>query len=129
MRTLLLSLILAGCASGATTSRERQGEAALDRELAGRVAGSPQSCIAWRSTRFLQATGDGRLLYRDGETIWVNQPVVECRGLEPTDALVVEMRGGSRYCRGDQVRAIESGAAVAGPRCVLGEFTPYRRPS
>ena len=127
MRHLLLSFVLAGCAAATSAGREADEEAVLDRELAGRAAGEPQSCIPWRSTQSLQAAGRGRLVYRDGDTLWVNRPTVECRGLEPTDTLVVEMRGGSRYCRGDRVRAIEPGTSVAGPVCVLGDFTPYRR--
>ena len=126
MRILLL-IALAGCATDTTTPQGQGHQAALERELTERVAGEPQSCISWRPTQSLQATDGGQLVYRDGSTIWVNRPLVDCRGLEPTDALVVEMRGGSRYCRGDRVRAIESGGVVAGPRCVLGDFTPYRR--
>ena len=128
MRLLLMSLTLTACAATTSAVRESRDDPALERELAERVAGAPQSCIPWRSTQSLQATRSGRLVYREGATLWVNRPLVECRGLEPTDTLVVEMRGGSRYCRGDQVRAIETGTAIAGPTCVLGDFTPYRRP-
>jgi hypothetical protein len=127
MRWLLISLALAGCAAGATGWNARE-QAALERDLGGRVAGEPESCIPWRSTQSLHAVGDGRLVYREGRTIWVNQPMTECRGMESTDTLIVEMRGGSRYCRGDHVRALESGSSIPGPMCVLGDFTPYRRP-
>ena len=127
MRMPLLSLALAGCAAGAMDWAERE-QAALDRELASRVAGEPESCISWRSTQSLHATGTGLFVYRDGGTIWNNRPSEECRGFRPTSTLIVEMRGGSRYCRGDHVRAVEPGTSIPGPLCVLGDFTPYRRP-
>ena len=129
MRIPFLSLSLAACAATTTAGREGADDPALERELAARVAGEPHSCIPWRSTQSLQVAGNGRLVSREGATIWVNRPIVECRGLEATDTLVVEMRGGSRYCRGDQVRAVESGTTVGGSACVLGDFTPYRRPA
>jgi hypothetical protein len=45
--------------------------------------------------------------------------------MEPLDTLAVE-RHGSQYCRGDQVRGLESGRSILGPICILGPFTPYR---
>jgi hypothetical protein len=127
MRMLLLSLALAGCVAGATGWEGRE-QAALDRELAGRVAGESESCISWRSTQSLHATGTGLFVYRDGGTIWVNRPIHECgSSFRPTHTLIVEMRGGSRYCRGDLIRAVEPGSSIPGPLCALGDFTPYRR--
>src|SRR5215213_10130845 len=126
MRLLLLSLALAGCAAGATGWEERE-QAALDRDLTSRTAGEPQSCLSSSSSRSLQATGTGLFVYREGSTIWVNRPLHECRNFRPTSTLIVEMRGGSQYCRGDQVRALEAGGSIPGPLCVLGDFTPYRQ--
>jgi hypothetical protein len=49
----------------------------------------------------------------------------ECPGLQPLDTLIVEVHGG-RYCRNDQFRAVETGASIPGPICLLGDFVPYR---
>lgn len=127
MRMLILSIALISCTASARSWEERE-QAALERELAGRTAGEPESCVSWRSTQSLHATGTGQFVYRDGSTIYVNRPFHECRGFRPTDTLIVELRGGSRYCRGDQVRSVRPGSSIAGPLCVLGDFTPYRRP-
>ena len=128
MRRLLLSLALAGCATTGPSDWQAREQAALDRELAGRTAGEPESCITAHTSLSLSATGTGKFIYREGRTIWINQPLHECRNVSRLDTLIIEMNG-SRYCRGDRVRAVESGGSIPGPMCVLGEFVPYRRPS
>ena len=128
MRTFLLAVILAlaGCAVGAVARGERE-QAALDRELAGRVSGAPRSCVSGHSSQSLQALGNGIFVYRDGATIWVSRPRQRRPGFSPQSTLIVE-RHGSEYCRGDRVRAIDPGSTIPGPVCVLGDFVPYRRP-
>ncbi len=126
MRLLPLLLILAGCAATGTDGPSRDQEA-LSRELADRVAGESVSCISPTSSSGALTIVDSRtLVYREGRTLWVNRLRDQCPGLRPLDTLIVEVQG-SRYCRDDRFRSLQSGSSIPGPTCLLGDFTPYRR--
>ena len=126
--TLLMLPFLAGCVAS-TPSSKAGSQDELNRELAGRVAGDAQDCVPTAGTGSdgLRAVDAQTPTYRQGSTIWVNRMPAACPGVRPLATLVVEVRGG-RYCRGDLVRGLEPGAAIPGPLCALGQFTPYRRP-
>src|SRR4051812_40693377 len=95
MRASVLPLLLAACAAGTIGPAERD-EAALARELAGRVAGAPQSCVSVQPAQNLQPAGRDTLVYRSGGTVWINRPRDGCVGLRPLDTLIVETHG-SQY--------------------------------
>lgn len=124
MRIPLILLALSGCA-GIGASAENEGDA-LARELAGRVAGEARSCLNATQSRSLTVADDQTLLYRAGETLWVNRLASACPGIEPLGTLIVEVQG-NQYCRNDLVRGLEAGAIIPGPSCRLGDFVPYRR--
>ena len=117
---LLPLLVLAACAGGPAR------EADLSLELAGRTAGPPQDCAPASAGDSLVARDPHTLVYRRGDTIWVNRLAAACPGLGPMSTLIVEVHG-SQYCRGDRIRATEPGRVIPGPSCLLGAFTPYRR--
>lgn len=117
---LLPLLLLAACATGSAR------EADLSRELAGRTAGPPRDCVPAAAGDSLVPRDSWTLVYRRGDTLWVNRLAAACPGLNPMSTLVVEVRG-SQHCRGDPLRAVEPGQAISGPTCVLGPFTPWRR--
>lgn len=124
MRLLPLLFLTAACAAtGAGPSRE---EAELASELAGRSAGEPRECVAIAPGSSLVPRGRQALVYRRGDTLWVNRLAGPCPGLDAMSQIVIEVHG-SRYCRGDHFRAGEPGLTIPGPICVLGGFTPYRR--
>jgi hypothetical protein len=126
MRAIILAVFLSGCVT-ASDGLARE-EAALARELEGRVAGEPVSCIPMRAGQSLQISGPETLVLREGRTTWVNRLERSCRGLRPLDQLIVEPSLGGRYCRNDRFRAQPVGTTIPGPYCLLGNFTPYRRP-
>jgi hypothetical protein len=117
---LLPLLLLAACAAGPAP------EADLSSELAGRSAGPPQDCVPASTGDSLVPRDSRTLVYRRGDTVWVNRLAAACPGLNPMSTLIVEVHG-SNHCRGDPVRAVEAGQSIPGPICVLGSFTPYRR--
>ncbi len=126
MRLLPLLLVLAGCAAPTMDGPSRDQEA-LNRELAGRVAGETVSCISpATSSAGLTIVDNQTLVYRDGRTLWVNRLRAPCPGLRPLDTLIVEVQGRG-YCRHDRFRSLQSGSTIPGPTCLLGDFTPYRR--
>ena len=121
MRLLPLLILASACAAGGAGR-----EADLSRELAGRTAGAPQDCIPASPGANLTVRDARTLVYRRGDTVWVNRLDTACPGLGPMSQLILEVHG-SQYCRGDRLRALEPGGAIPGPTCLLGRFTPYRR--
>lgn len=125
MRRLLgfiMPVALAGCATGI----EGPQQDPLVAELAGRVAGAPESCIPAATGQGLTIVDQRTLTYRSGGTIWVNRLKDDCPGMRPLNTLIVEVHG-SRFCRGDHVQALQPGLRIPGPVCILQDFTPYRR--
>lgn len=127
MRALILMVpvLVAGCtiAGDGQTGRERL---ALDRDLTERVAGPAEACVPQRQNQSLRAVDRRTIVYEDGRVLWVNRLEANCPSLRPDSILIVETFG-DRYCRNDQIRALEAGSPIAGPICLLGSFTPYRR--
>ena len=124
MRNLLIIPLLAACAAGASPD---PGGGRLERELSGYSAGESKACIPADPGRSLVIENRSTIVARRGGTIWVNRLGTDCPGFEPLATLIVDVHG-SQYCRGDRVRAMSSGSAIPGPFCLLGDFTPYRRP-
>lgn len=100
---------------------------AFARELAGHVAGPPQSCITTFGNQNLRAIDSTTLAYGSGRTIYVNRLPGACPAISPYNTLIVEAQGG-QYCRGDRVRGLEPGGIIPGPTCNLGDWVPYRMP-
>jgi hypothetical protein len=127
MRTALfafsLLLALSACAAVDQGSSEAEGTA---RELAGLEAGQAVSCIDQSPSANLVIVDRRTLAYRQSGTVWINRLEAECPGFRPFNTLLIDSYGG-RYCRGDQVRAVEAGSSIAGPICRLNDFIPYRR--
>jgi hypothetical protein len=124
VRLLPLLLLAAACAATGTVMADDEAE--LAHELAGRSAGEPKDCVPTSTGANLAARGRRTLVYDQGATFWVNRLAADCPGLDSTSQIVIEVDG-SRYCRGDRLRARHGGESVPGPICVLGDFTPYRR--
>ena len=122
MRAFLILLFpLAACAAPQPADKESR----FEREIAGRIAGEPRSCVSAGAGRNLTIGDRGTLVYRSGDTIWVNRLDRGCPGLRPLDTLLIHSSG-SQYCRGDRVQALQAGRSIPGAPCLLGEFVPYR---
>jgi hypothetical protein len=123
MRSLVFipaaAFILASC-----TRPAEPAAAGFARELAGHVAGVPQSCISTFPSQNLRVIDSSTLAYGYGRTVYVNHLPGPCPGIEPLNTIIVHMDG-SQYCRGDRVQGREPGAIIPGPQCILGDWTPY----
>jgi len=119
---LLFASALASCVQPPAPS-----ESALSRELVGRTAGAPQSCITTVSSGVLNAVDSTTLAYHSGTTIYLNHPDGPCSALAPLNTLIIDAQAG-HYCRGDRVRGIEYGGGIPGPVCILGDWIAYRKP-
>ncbi|WP_155263141.1 hypothetical protein [Sphingomonas segetis] len=102
--------------------------AALAQETAGRVAGPPQTCISSNRSENLRVLDPQTLAYGFGRTIYINHLPAACPGLSMFNTIIVEADDGMQYCRNNRIRALEPGAIIPGPTCVLGDWVPYTRP-
>ena len=97
-------------------------------DLAGRTPGKPQRCIPGQSGLLFQTSqaDPHLLLYDDGKTLWVSKLAPSC-GFGPGQSAIPDGFASS-YCRGDFVLAGGRETLLPfGRRCVLGDFTPYRK--
>lgn len=121
MRALMLVAALA--VVSCTRPAEPPG-AGLTRELAGHVAGAPQTCVTSFPNQNLRVIDASTLAYGYGRTIYVNHLGGPCPGLEPLSTVIVRSEGG-QYCRGDHIQGREPGAIIPGPQCNLSNWIPY----
>jgi hypothetical protein len=124
MRALILTAAaaaLAGCTAGPQPDR-------FARDMAGRVAGPPQTCVSVNPVENLHVIDPQTVAYGYGSTIYLNHLAAPCPALSQFNTVIVQAGIGSQYCRGDRVRGLEPGAIIAGPSCNLGDWVPYRRP-
>ena len=124
----LSTAALAACAPYGEPISQREAMR-FDSELAGLVPGAPQSCLPPRSSANVVAARGGTLLFRQGRMVYANATGGGCAALaDRSYTLVTENFGGS-LCRGSLAKVVDltSGGVLRGT-CVLGDFTPYRRP-
>lgn len=119
---LLLAPTLASCAQSVAPA-----DNLISRELAGRVAGTAQTCVPTVSSGTLTAIDSNTLAYHSGSIIYLNHPNGPCPAIAPLSTLIVDAAPG-HYCRGDRVRGVEYGGGIPGPVCILGDWVAYRRP-
>ena len=117
------AIALASCAASPPPSPDP----AFAAELAGRVAGPPQSCVFAQSSEAPRVIDSRTLAYGSGRTIYVNRLPGACPGLRPLETLVIEVSSGN-YCRGDRFRTVQPGSIIPSPTCNLSDWVPYRRP-
>jgi hypothetical protein len=129
--TLALPLLLpAACGEVDSTPKpltEKQSES-LTKELAGKIAGKPVSCISdFNSTNVIRISDD-ILLYRvSGNLVYKNNLRSACPGLARDSDVIVSEQFGSQKCRGDLLKLVDRSSGIQGPVCSLGDFVPYRK--
>jgi hypothetical protein len=122
---LLGSAVIA--ASPAQEERAAKEAAALEKAIAGKVAGKPQSCISLSRARSSQILGESAIIYRvSSNDIYVNKPVGGCSGLRKDKTLITRTPS-DRLCSGDIARVVDLSLGFEGSACILGDFTPYTK--
>ncbi len=118
-----LVLVVAACA---TMGVQRDDTADLAKELAGKVAEKPRTCIPLDEARSTKIYMDA-LVYRASRRLTYVNESKGCTSFDSDPIFINEVHG-SQLCRGDVVRTVSRLGNIPGPFCVLGNFTPYRTP-
>jgi hypothetical protein len=130
MRTLLtvtaIALFAGIPASG--IARERLSDAQkLEKALAGRVAGKPQSCLSLRDIQDTERLGD-TILYKVGrKTLYRMDTRGGCNS--STYDTMITRTYGDRLCRGDIIRTADLSAGFETGSCIAADFVPYSLPA
>ena len=102
-----------------------RGEAKLAKMLEGRIAGEPERCIRTTPSRGLTKIDDTALVYKSGDTIWVNYTKTP-EAIDDSDYLVIRKFSGTQLCRTDQVETFSRGGNFFSGVIFLDDFVPYR---
>ena len=126
---LLLGATLLSCTTAPPSStRTAEREDRLQRLIAGKVAGAPQSCIPNITTRGnnMVVIDDQTVAFRaTGGRVYVGRLGAGCDNIGMGNSLVTRQSAASSLCRGDiaQLQNLSSRANVGS--CTFQDFTPY----
>lgn len=127
--TMLAAAAIAATIAGSAASAAPRlsGEQQLAKELAGRVAGEPVSCINSSQIRSTKIIDDTAIVYDAGQTIYVNRPR-HPQWLDSHDVMVTRSHS-AQLCNVDIVHLYDSAMMSPSGSVGLGEFVPYRKAS
>jgi hypothetical protein len=129
---LLIIAAVAGCTASSTrmtVTAQADAQSRLNKLLAGKVPGKPQSCLASYRANDMIVIDDYTLAFRDGTNrVWINKPAGGCNLLSAGPyALVTRNVGGMGLCRGDIGQVTDTLNHTTVGSCVIGDFIPYMR--
>ncbi len=125
---IALMVIGAGCAAaGEPPARTAKAEATLEKALAGRTPGKPQSCVSLAEVRDSRIIDRNTILFEGlGGRVWRTDPPGGCSGLAPQRAIVTRSSM-TQHCRGDIFHIVEPPAPMTFGACSFGDFVPYTK--
>ncbi len=129
VRTLLLLLILSGCAIQGPDMATAEASATLEDHLRGRTADRSVSCVNLHDLRGhrLFPGDEAVVLEGPGSVRYLNRFSGGCTNLRSGLSLQLSTPTG-RLCEGEIVQIFDATAGIGHGACTLGRFTPYRRP-
>ena len=134
VRLIVAMLSVAAAISACSTTpvqetRSPQAQKELAEALAGRVPGKPVTCLPSYRADNMQIIDDWTILFRDGRTIYLQNPRGGCPGIASRrNILVTRLFGGSQLCSGDISHLVDPTSGIGGGACVFSEFVPYTKP-
>jgi hypothetical protein len=128
---LSAAALLAACSTAPVEpTRSARAQKELADALAGRVAGKPVSCLPNYRANDMHIIDDWTILFRDGRTIYVQNPRGGCPGIgSRRNVLVTRLFGTNQLCSGDISHLFDPTSGIGGGACVFSEFVPYTRPA
>jgi hypothetical protein len=128
---LSAAAVLASCSTTPVEHvRSPEAEKELTKALAGRVAGKPVSCLPNYRADDMQIIDDWTILFRDGRTIYLQNPRGGCSGIgSRRNVLVTRLFGTNQLCSGDINHLFDPTSGIGGGACVFSEFVPYTKPA
>lgn len=125
------AVLLSSCTSTPIREvRSLKAERELAEALQGRVAGKPVSCIPNYRTTQMEVIDDWTILFREGRTVYLQNPRGGCNGLAiGANTLVTHRYGTNQLCRGDINNLVDLRTGMGSGACVFSEFVPYTKPT
>jgi hypothetical protein len=88
------------------------------------------SCLPSYRADNMQIIDDWTILFRDGRTIYVQNPRGGCPGIgSRRNILVNRVFGTNQLCSGDISHLLDPVSGIQGGACVFGDFVPYTKPA
>lgn len=130
LTVLVAGAVLAGCTTAPSQeTRSPRAQRDLAEALAGHTPGAPVRCIPNFKADQMQVIDDYTILFREGRTVYVQNPRGGCSGLgSGSRTLVTRQFGTSQLCDGDLNHTVDLVSGIQGGACVFGPFVPYTRP-
>ncbi len=126
MKRTIVVIAMCGASACAPVPTPGGPDVKLTAATAGLVAGKPQQCIDLSDANGAEAF-DGGIIYRGHSRITYVNLSPGCRRAGSDDIFINRVTS-SPLCRGDIVQFADRNSGIAGGSCVLGDFTPYRKP-
>ena len=121
-----LGLLAAPAVQADDHAEMTRGEAKLQKMLEGRIAGEPESCIRTVGQRSMTKIDDTALVYKSGDTIWVNRTRTP-QAIDDSDYLVIRKFNATSLCRSDQITTYSRAGDFFSGIIMLDDFVPYRK--
>lgn len=123
---LSIAAIVAASASSSQPERPGRAERAYDKLLAGKTAGSEETCFnTQRSHPRLSAYGTKLIYWVSPKLVYVTETSGGCEGVSFGDTLITYPFK-ARLCRGDIAHTIGVPSGKPSGSCTIGNFVPYR---
>ena len=126
---LLIASALGSCntaPSVQSAEQVAQAQAKFAELTAGKVAGTPVSCLSRQDSGNQIILPGGTVAFRDSSRrVYIN--TMQCPQLRDSYALVTRPIGTSSMCRGDIAQVVDPSTGVFVGSCVIGDFVPYTR--
>lgn len=124
-----LALVATGASAPVEITHNPKAQKELAKALAGRTAGRPVQCMYNFPAAKMQVIDDWTILFRNGGTIYVQNPPGGCRNVGfPGYTLVTRQIGINQLCNGDIAYLRQLSTGTGGGSCIFGPFTPYTKP-